>query len=217
MLYKSLAAAALATLITVPALAHDYTVGALKIHDPWARATPKGAQVGGAYMTITNTGTTADRLIGGSTAVAKGFEVHEMSLANGVMKMRELPNGLEIKPGEIVTLPDYVRCSSRLREAIAPHVRAMLAAELSVVLDFQGNTPAIRAWMRTLFDGAPVRHQLHYLQVPDEVCKRRLRERNAAGTHAYRTTDAEYEQITAHFVPPSPAEGFEIVVHVPAG
>ena len=104
MLYKSLAAAALATLITVPALAHDYTVGALKIHDPWARATPKGAQVGGAYMTITNTGTTADRLIGGSTAVAKGFEVHEMSLANGVMKMRELPNGLEIKPGETVVL-----------------------------------------------------------------------------------------------------------------
>jgi copper(I)-binding protein len=55
-------------------------------------------------MTITNTGTTADRLIGGSTAVASTFEVHEMSMANGVMKMRELPNGLEIKPGETVTL-----------------------------------------------------------------------------------------------------------------
>lgn len=102
--YKSLVAAVLATLIAVPALAHDYTVGALKIHDPWARATPKGAPVGGAYMSISNTGTTADRLIGGSTAVAKGFEVHEMSMANGVMKMRELPNGLEIKPGETVVL-----------------------------------------------------------------------------------------------------------------
>jgi hypothetical protein len=104
MLFKSLAVAVLAAVIAMPALAHDYTVGALKIHHPWARATPKGAQVGGAYMAITNTGTTADHLIGGSTPVAKGFEVHEMSMANGVMKMRELPNGLEIKPGQTVVL-----------------------------------------------------------------------------------------------------------------
>lgn len=107
MLYKSvaaIAAVALAALVALPALAHDYTVGALKIHDPWARATPKGAQVGGGYMTIINTGTASDRLVGGSTVVATGFEVHEMSMANGVMKMRNLPNGLEIKPGETVVL-----------------------------------------------------------------------------------------------------------------
>ncbi|HWE76959.1 MAG TPA: copper chaperone PCu(A)C [Pseudolabrys sp.] len=104
MLSKFFAVATIAAFIAVPALAHDYTVGALKIHHPWARATPKGAQVGGAYMAITNTGTTADRLIGGSTAVAKGFEVHEMSLVNGIMKMRALPNGLEINPGETVVL-----------------------------------------------------------------------------------------------------------------
>jgi copper(I)-binding protein len=104
MLRTSLAAVALAAILAVPALAHDYTVGALKIHHPWARATPKGAQVGGGYMSITNTGTTPDRLIGGSTAVAAGFEVHEMSMSNGVMKMREVPNGLEIKPGETIVL-----------------------------------------------------------------------------------------------------------------
>jgi len=104
MLYKSLVTAALAAAIAGPALAHDYTVGTLKIHDPWARATPKGAQVAGGYMSITNTGKQPDRLVGGSTAVATGFEVHEMSVANGVMKMRELPNGLEIKPGQTVTL-----------------------------------------------------------------------------------------------------------------
>jgi len=104
MLYRFLAAAALASLIAMPAIAHDYTVGTLKIHHPWARATPKGAQVGGGYLSITNTGTTPDRLVGGSTAAAAGFEVHEMSMANGVMKMRLLPNGLEIKPGETVVL-----------------------------------------------------------------------------------------------------------------
>ena len=86
-----------------PAFAADFSVGAIKIHEPWSRATPKGAPVGGGYLTITNTGTTPDRLIGGSTAVSKGFEIHEMTMDKGVMKMRMMPNGLEIKPGETVT------------------------------------------------------------------------------------------------------------------
>src|ERR1019366_4738562 len=50
-------AALSAALATSPALAHDYTVGSLKIDHPWARATPKGASVGGGYMKITNSGT----------------------------------------------------------------------------------------------------------------------------------------------------------------
>ena len=103
MLRKSIAAVFAVALMSLPALAHDYTLGALKIHDPWARATPKGAEIGGGYLTITNTGTTPDRLVGGTTDVS-GFEIHEMSMDNGIMKMRAMPNGLEIKPGETVTL-----------------------------------------------------------------------------------------------------------------
>ena len=91
-------------LVALPAQAADVTVGALKISAPWARATPKGASVGGAYMTITNTGTAPDRLTGGSTTVAKSFEVHEMKMDNGVMKMRPVEGGIEIKPGQTVTL-----------------------------------------------------------------------------------------------------------------
>ena len=87
-----------------PASAEDVTVGTLKISAPWARATPKGASVGGGYMVITNTGTAPDRLIGGVTDVAGRFEVHEMSMDNGVMRMRELGQGLEIKPGATVEL-----------------------------------------------------------------------------------------------------------------
>lgn len=93
-----------AALLAVPALAHDYTAGALKIGHPWARATPKGAPVGGGYLTITNTGSEPDRLIGGSSPVAKEFEVHEMSMDHGVMKMRPVDGGLEIPPGKTVTL-----------------------------------------------------------------------------------------------------------------
>lgn len=96
--------AALTAALLSPAMAADYTVGSLKISQPWSRATPKGAAVGGGYMTITNTGTTPDRLIGGVTGISSSFEVHEMSMDGGVMKMRMLANGLEIKPGETVTL-----------------------------------------------------------------------------------------------------------------
>jgi copper(I)-binding protein len=103
MLRNSLAAAVAFAVMAFPALAHDYTLGALKITHPWARATPKGAEIGGGYLGITNTGSTPDRLIGGSTDVSRGFEIHEMSMDNGVMKMRLLPNGVEIKPGETVT------------------------------------------------------------------------------------------------------------------
>ena len=99
-----LVAAACAVMIAKPATAHEYKLGALKIGHPWARATPKGASVGGGYLTITNTGSSPDRLIGGSTAGAKHFEIHEMKMDNGVMKMRMLPNGIAIKPGQTVTL-----------------------------------------------------------------------------------------------------------------
>lgn len=88
--------------LSAAASAHDYTLGALKIGHPWMRATPKGASVGGGYLKVTNTGTTPDRLIGGASDIAQRFEIHEMSMDNGVMKMRALGQGLEIKPGQTV-------------------------------------------------------------------------------------------------------------------
>jgi periplasmic copper chaperone A len=86
------------------AAAADYQVGPIRIADPWSRATPKGASVGAGYMTITNTGTTPDRLVAGSANVAASFEVHEMTMENNVMRMRSLAGGLDIKPGETVEL-----------------------------------------------------------------------------------------------------------------
>lgn len=89
---------------TGPAAAQDYTLGAIKISQPWTREPPKSARVAGGFMTITNTGTVPDRLIGGSAVFSARFEVHEMSMVDGVMRMRELKPGLEIKPGETVQL-----------------------------------------------------------------------------------------------------------------
>jgi copper(I)-binding protein len=87
-----------------PSGKRTYKLGALVIEQPWARATPAGAQVGGGYVKITNTGKEADRLVGGTLPMAGSVEVHEMSMTNGVMKMRQLGDGLEIKPGQSVEL-----------------------------------------------------------------------------------------------------------------
>jgi copper(I)-binding protein len=87
-----------------PVLAQNYKVGSIEIEQPWARATPKGATIGAGYMKITNTGSEPDRLLGGSVAFARRFEVHSMTMEQGVMKMREVKDGLAIKPGETVEL-----------------------------------------------------------------------------------------------------------------
>jgi copper(I)-binding protein len=84
--------------------AEDYKVGSIQITQPWARATPKGASAGAAYMTVTNSGTTAQHLNCVSSDVATECQIHEMSMDGGVMKMRPLQGGLEVKPGETVTL-----------------------------------------------------------------------------------------------------------------
>jgi copper(I)-binding protein len=101
---KALVLAAALMLIAAPAIAQTYKAGAIQIEQPWARATPKGATIGAGYMKITNTGTEPDRLVGGSVPFAQRVEVHSMTMEQGVMKMRELKDGLELKPGETVEL-----------------------------------------------------------------------------------------------------------------
>jgi len=106
---KALKAAGLGLVLALAVVAgragaDDYQVGSLKIGEPWSRATPKGAKIASGYLKITNAGSTPDRLIGGTFASAGGVEVHEMSMDGGVMKMRELKDGLEIAPGSTVEL-----------------------------------------------------------------------------------------------------------------
>jgi predicted kinase len=117
-------------------------------------------------------------------------------------------------PGEIRDISDYVRCSRRIKSALAPHICDLLARGVSVVLDFAGNTRSQRAWFRDLIDTSRAGHELHFLDVSDEVCKRQLRARSQAlpaGT-AW-TTDVEFDAVTAYFEPPAAEEGFTIVRH----
>jgi hypothetical protein len=81
-----------------------FKVGDITVASPWTRATPGGAKVAGGYLNISNNGAAADKLVGGATDIAGRVEVHEMSMNNGVMQMRPLDAGLELKAGQTVEL-----------------------------------------------------------------------------------------------------------------
>ncbi|RWK59855.1 copper chaperone PCu(A)C [Mesorhizobium sp.] len=84
--------------------AHEFRAGDLKIVHPWSRATPPGAKVAGGYFTITNTGSSPDRLLSISSEISAKAELHEMGVKDGVMTMRPVSGGLEIPAGGKVAL-----------------------------------------------------------------------------------------------------------------
>ncbi len=104
MFHCRVALAALIAIFAVPAWAHDYKLGAIEIGQPWTRATPPTAEVGGGFLVITNTGTTPDRLIAARSLVAGKVEIHEMKMDGDIMRMREVEKGIEIPPGGKVEL-----------------------------------------------------------------------------------------------------------------
>lgn len=152
-------------------------------------------------------------LIAGKIAAGKSTLAAELAARPATVLISEDHWMSTLFAHELSSLEDYVRCSARVRRAMEPHVVALLCEGLSVVMDFPANTPRQRAWLRRLFESAGVDHQLHYLDVPDEVCKARLRERNARGEHAFHVTEEQFDQFTSYFEPPSAAEGFSIIVH----
>ena len=65
---------AVACFLAAPARAEDAKAGDLVITQAWSRATPVGAKVAGAYLTVENKGGVADRLIGGTVTSPAGWK-----------------------------------------------------------------------------------------------------------------------------------------------
>lgn len=92
------------TLSFAPAIAHDFRAGDLQISHPWTRAVAASAPTAAGYMTIRNTGSVADRLVGAETPRVNKVEQHEMTMADGIMRMRPIPGGIAVPPGQEVRL-----------------------------------------------------------------------------------------------------------------
>jgi periplasmic copper chaperone A len=73
----------------------------VKVEGAWVRPTVAGQQGGGGFVTLTSAG--ADRLVGGSTAVAQRFELHSMAMKGDVMQMRQV-DAIELPAGKPVKL-----------------------------------------------------------------------------------------------------------------
>ena len=152
-------------------------------------------------------------LLCGKIAAGKSTLARRLAERPGTVLIAEDHWSSTLFKDELRTIDDYAKYSRRLRDAMGPHVVALLKAGTSVVLDFQANTRAVRGWMRGIIEESGAAHELHLLDLPDEICKERMHRRNAAGSHPFQLTDADFESFTKFFVPPAPDEGFNLVVH----
>jgi copper(I)-binding protein len=97
--------AALALLASVAAAQTPPVLGAkpLVVQDAWVRATPPGADIAAAYMTLRNTGTTPITVTGVESPIAGHAMIHETKVEGGQSKMRPHEQ-LAIAPGATVKL-----------------------------------------------------------------------------------------------------------------
>jgi len=99
---KTFLATALALSLPTLAVAHNYRLGDLEIIHPRIFETAPTAKAGGGYVTIANTGDSADALVGVSAAFPM-VKLHESVEQDGVMRMQHIER-LEIGAGETVEL-----------------------------------------------------------------------------------------------------------------
>jgi len=143
------ATAGVLALAPLSASAHGYTVGALRIGHPWSKPTPPGAPTAAGYLTITNTGTSADRFIGASTPAAEKAEIHQMTMTGAIMRMRPVEGGLVLPAGQTVTFAPggYHLMLVRPKQSfkIGDHIPATLrfehAGEVKVEFYVQAGAP----------------------------------------------------------------------------
>lgn len=115
---------------------------------------------------------------------------------------------------QVRSFDDYREISGRCRELMGQVVPDLLRLGVSVVLDVGANTVARRVWVRSLFEGAGADHVLHLIEASDDECLGNIHRRNRekpAGIYWGDVSDEIFHAVTAHFVPPTPEEGFHVV------
>jgi predicted kinase len=148
----------------------------------------------------------------GKMAAGKSTLAKHLAQREGAILLEQDHFLATLFPGEIVDIPAYSKYSARLRDALTPHICALLSAGHSVVLDFPGNTKAQRTWFRQLFESANAHHELHFLDATDDLCKRQLRERSSRlPSGSAFSSDAEFDAITLYFQPPGDDEHFNVI------
>ncbi|WP_424976893.1 AAA family ATPase [Leisingera sp. S232] len=149
----------------------------------------------------------------GKIAAGKSTLAKQLASENGTVLIAEDKWLHALFADDMRSASDYVRCASKLRSLMGPHVSSLLNAGVSVVLDFPANTIETRSWMRSIIEASGASHKLHVLCAADDLCLQRLHERNARGDHPFAATEEQFRRFSRHFAAPSPEEGFNLVMH----
>jgi periplasmic copper chaperone A len=139
----ALSALAIAALVSAVPVAEGAGQESLRIEAPWARETAAGQRDGGGFMTIINDGATADQLVSASSPVSAEVQTHTVQMGNGMMRMRELPNGIpipaagrvELKPGSLHLM--FIKLDHPLRagEKVPVTLKFRVAGEKTVTFE----------------------------------------------------------------------------------
>ena len=141
---------AVGALNDAPAQSQEVKVGHLVILQPWSRAAPRGAETASSYLTIENKGTTADRLVGGSTDVAEKLQIEQISAIGGAMTVNPVAGGLGISPGEKVVLAPggyrlaLLKLKSPLKKGTKVHMTLQFEKAGQVTVPFDVLGPAAK-------------------------------------------------------------------------
>lgn len=153
-------------------------------------------------------------LICGKMAAGKSTFAKELADRRHALLLSEDRWLADLYPDEVHDVASYVQFSNRLKGALESHIENLLHRGVSMVLDFPANTLRQREWMRGLITKTGAPHELHYLIVPDDVCKSRLARRALEQPGRAATDTVEmFDRITAHFQAPTPEEGFNLIRH----
>ncbi len=128
-------------ILPLPALAETATASAavrttvtedvVAIMNAWVRAAKPGAKANGGYMTLVNASDEDLRLTSVSSAQFEKVEMHEMAVVDGMMKMRELEDGVEIPAGGSAKFKPRGR-HLMLRKPVDGHLRAGTNVDLTL-------------------------------------------------------------------------------------
>lgn len=74
----------------------------MEVHDAVARPAPLAGGTGAVYFLLHNHGITPAKLIGGESPASAAVELHTTINDNGVMRMRQITDGIELQPDDAV-------------------------------------------------------------------------------------------------------------------
>lgn len=88
----------LAAALSIAASAAFAAPADIRIAGAWSRPSAAGMN-GAGYLTLTNVGRTPQVLTGAESPLARKVEIHQTSMAGGVMRMTRQDAGVRIPPG----------------------------------------------------------------------------------------------------------------------